>query len=574
MATTIVFGAGISGLSTAHYLAQRGYKVIVIEKLDQAGGMARGQRTEGNIPSEVSWRAWGPFYANMYDIMKDIPFKESTVFDRGFSGEGLRPNFVADDMPLLHNGKIRGSKLTFIDKIKLKWLFINGWCACEKRDNEVYANEFIYPKLCKYLTKVGGNDFAASYGHFAGGDYVYQTSHHLYSFYKKSIFGGKKWQTLQGPINEYFFDPWVEYLKGLGVEFRFGESLSYIGYSPQDQKILDMEIDDGKMTYSITADNYVLAINPFALCQILNKEPVLFRLDKQLRGIYEITRQNENRQISFRIAFSDKIHFKNRNNFIVLTDSEFGISFCPYDNVWHQDVNLGDDVKSLWSGIASVDTCNGKLHGMMRYLTYDEFVKEIKHQIYRSQTLNNIIKRDNNGRELKDFGLIKFEVWPEWNFVSQDNTNVRGHQPKWINTINTRKYQPKTKTSIPGLYLAGAHCQTSADLWCMEAAAESGREVADDISQIKSVHKWKEPGIFKPFKVCDEFLYNLGLPNVIVCILVLIIIGLIVIYYYTKWVLVLAFLAIVISLSICLMIKEQWSYKTPKSWDSSLITYT
>jgi cytochrome b involved in lipid metabolism len=39
--------------------------------------MAKSKRDENNIPSEHSWRGYGPFYYNTFDILKKIPIKKS-----------------------------------------------------------------------------------------------------------------------------------------------------------------------------------------------------------------------------------------------------------------------------------------------------------------------------------------------------------------------------------------------------------------------------------------------------------------------------------------------------------------
>jgi uncharacterized protein with NAD-binding domain and iron-sulfur cluster len=69
--TVIVFGSGCAGLSAAHHLIDRGFKVIVIETLDVPGGMARSIRYKNdNMPSEYSWRGVGNWYKNAFDVMK------------------------------------------------------------------------------------------------------------------------------------------------------------------------------------------------------------------------------------------------------------------------------------------------------------------------------------------------------------------------------------------------------------------------------------------------------------------------------------------------------------------------
>ena len=62
-----IYGSGISGLTIAHELINKGFKVSIYEKNNIPGGMARSIRLSNNIPSEHSWRGYGPFYHNFFD---------------------------------------------------------------------------------------------------------------------------------------------------------------------------------------------------------------------------------------------------------------------------------------------------------------------------------------------------------------------------------------------------------------------------------------------------------------------------------------------------------------------------
>ena len=100
----IIIGAGISGLTVAHELAERGHEVHIYEKGNTIGGMARSIRINNNyngdvmevgglptehstnvmkvggLPTEHSWRGYGPFYHNCYDILKRIPLNNKETF--------------------------------------------------------------------------------------------------------------------------------------------------------------------------------------------------------------------------------------------------------------------------------------------------------------------------------------------------------------------------------------------------------------------------------------------------------------------------------------------------------------
>jgi cytochrome b involved in lipid metabolism len=69
-----IFGAGIAGLTCALELIEKGFKVIIYEKDDLPGGMAKSKRING-IPSEHSWRGYANFYFNIFNLLERIPIK-------------------------------------------------------------------------------------------------------------------------------------------------------------------------------------------------------------------------------------------------------------------------------------------------------------------------------------------------------------------------------------------------------------------------------------------------------------------------------------------------------------------
>jgi uncharacterized protein with NAD-binding domain and iron-sulfur cluster len=71
----IIFGTGIASLTAAHELIERDFDVEIYELDTIAGGMARSSRNNDNIPTEHSWRGYGAFYFNLYNMMGRIPNK-------------------------------------------------------------------------------------------------------------------------------------------------------------------------------------------------------------------------------------------------------------------------------------------------------------------------------------------------------------------------------------------------------------------------------------------------------------------------------------------------------------------
>jgi len=80
----IILGGGVAGLSAAHELMERGFKVAVYEKGSVPGGKARSfpvpdSGTEGRMgwPAEHGFRFFPRYYRNLPDTMKRIPYAKN-----------------------------------------------------------------------------------------------------------------------------------------------------------------------------------------------------------------------------------------------------------------------------------------------------------------------------------------------------------------------------------------------------------------------------------------------------------------------------------------------------------------
>ena len=183
--TVAVFGAGIAGLSAAHDLVKAGFDVTVFECDDVPGGFAKSSRTEEGMPTEYSWRGFGPWYNNTYDIMREIPNRkkdEQTVFDSELSRQ-VYFAVVPDELTKLERN-VRSS-LTFRDYLAMTLVTLRTLFA-DRRSHEFYSTLNAAEYFKSRLTHKAWLAVVAAFGPWIGTDSQRTSLHHVGSFHRKN----------------------------------------------------------------------------------------------------------------------------------------------------------------------------------------------------------------------------------------------------------------------------------------------------------------------------------------------------------------------------------------------------
>jgi uncharacterized protein with NAD-binding domain and iron-sulfur cluster len=542
MKSVVIFGAGIAGLSAAHELAELGYLVSVYETADEPGGFFRSSRlSHDNIPTEYSWHGMGPWYHNVFDLMKKIPFnEEGSVYDLALSRPidfGIFPD--AGQAQFYDEGFKSINKMFGMSNWEFTracYLMLKTWTS-NHRSHVVYAKVNAAQAWKPMLSVQSYNAWRSCFGPWIGSDWSNVSLHTAGDFFRKQFTtkpahqhksdqdgpawqqgAGDGWLLLKGPSSEYWFNPWVKHLAHKGVKFYWQKPLTKLVFD--GSKIVYAFVGDEE----IKGDIYVVAINPYLMVDILSKTPALER-QEELKLFTPLVQDGPHTQVSFRLAFSDEIKLPRKRTAAVISDSEFNLTVFAEEQVWDKDVDLGQNIKSLWTGTSCIGGFPGRIfHKPVSLCTKEEFIEEVKAQILSCGALNQLIKQANDGKELKDFTIEKVEVWHEWHFSRDGITPL---QPKWVNTTNTQAFMPSQKTPVFNLFLAGAHTKTQAQVWSIEGAVESGRRAAKAIDKRVNVLDQYRPRWIKLLSKIDDILYLIKAPqildSVVLCIVLLLI---------------------------------------------------
>ncbi len=516
----LILGGGIAGLTVAHELSKYNLKIALIEKDTILGGMARSNRNNQNIPNEHSWRGYGPFYYNTYQIMKEIKDGERNVIDNLKGGI----NFILAEDKINNDKSI---KITDYYNI-LYWMYYNLFSGNKRTEKN---KELSFGKLINdKISNNAKNLVLKQLGPGLGLDPWSASLFHVGKFYEFTLDNNNQFKFTTKPTNEAWIDPWYNKLKS-NVDFYLENEVIELVYDEKENKV--SKVITNKNTFE--CDNVCIALNPYNVVELYKNEKI--PKDPEIEKFKSITKGAPHIQISFRIGFNEKINMGNRDA-IILADSKLNITFYQQDLFWEEGIDLGNNIKSLWSGTACI-TYEKSLkypNKISEDLTREQFMEEVLYEFSICEEINQYLLKYNN-KNFKDLNIIYKDIWYEWKY---NGKYLEPIYKKWVNTISNNN-RPKFTTNIPNLFIAGSHCDTTFSIWSMESAVESGKWSAKEICKKLNInediyiHSYERP--LKFIHKLDDFLYESNLPNIPdIIIFLVVIISCIIVYFIVKWI--------------------------------------
>lgn len=531
-------------MSAAHELTERGFEVDVYDKHRlYAGGKARSvivpstnvPNKDKYLPGEHGFRFFPGFYKHVVDTMKRIPFKDQkegvfgnlTDVDRvGIFRAGKKcieaivnfPQSYADIESIIETlhadtGLTSEEKLFFTKKI---WQLMTtcydrrlseyekiGWWQFLEADRFSPTYQAL---LVQGITRtlVAANARTASTK--TDGDIFLQL---LFNMTNPGVHTDR---VLNGPTNDVWINPWLEYLRSKGVNYHLNQSA----------KTLDM--DKGKISgvwieeYAkgipqrtlIKADYYILAVPIEVAAELISED--MLKADPSLKGIITLA-PSVAWMNGIQFYLSDVIDIVHGH--CLYADSPWALTSISQLQFW-KDYDIQDRFNGRVKSILSVDISDWQAPGILegKKMAQDCSYAEIKNEVWAQ--LKASLNVDGKV-VLQDDHLVHWYMDHDIKVHHQDKD--KNKEPLLVNTVNSWALRPESYTYIPNLFLASDYVRTYTDLATMEGANEAARRAVNAIieasgskAELCEIWNLHEPDILTSLRNRDQKRYEKGLP--------------------------------------------------------------
>ena len=556
----IVLGGGVAGMSAAHELAERGFQVTVYEKKAIPGGKARsvpvpktGKHGNKDLPGEHGFRFFPSFYRHVTDTMKRIPYENNK---KGVFGN-LTNTTRIEITQFQKNGVIMLAQFPR----SLKELVILLKAAL---DLEVYVGlttddiEFFASKLWQYLTtcqdrrmddleKIGwwtfsdaGNRSEAYQKFLAQGltrSLVAANAHvanakvegdvGIQLFLGLSEPGVNADRVLNGPTNEVWIGPWLEYLRSpkMNVNYHLDTHIDTIHCD--GTKITEVTLKGkGGKKFKDTADYYILAVPVEEASRLFTqkKHANILKADSTLQGVVEL---------GSHVAWMNGIQFYLKEDVPMIHGHIIHI-----DTPW---ALTSISQAQFWDGFKWDKVGNGKVKGVLS-VDISEWGSEWNGKTVGKGILFNKVARECTRKQIieevfaqlaKSVNLPGQPPVLEWSnvehvFIDPDIKNdvdrtqpsrYKDAEPLYIDMIDSWHLRPDAYTRIPNFFLAADYVRTNTQLATMEGANEAARRAVNSIISVSGskaalceIWPLNEPLIFSVWRWFDNIRYKRGEP--------------------------------------------------------------
>jgi uncharacterized protein with NAD-binding domain and iron-sulfur cluster len=536
--TVIILGGGVAGMSAAHELAERGFKVKVYEKQPvYVGGKARSvdvpdtaTATTKALPGEHGFRFFPGFYRHITDTMKRIPingnregaFSNLVPTERVMMARFGKPPLInivnfpksLSDLKVAINaiahsdtGLTQKDADFFAEKL---WQLMTtcyerrnseyeriGWWQFMDADNRSESfKQYFVGGITRTLVAAQPKEVSSK----TGGDILLQLIF---------LMGNPKTypdRVLNNPTNEAWLSPWKDHLKNLGVEYYHDHVATRINTA--GGKISSVLFNNSGKTVTVEGDYYIAAVPVEVMNTLLNDD--LLKLDGTLSFINDLYTDT---------AWMTGIQFYLNEDVcmakghVMYTDSPWALTSISQIQFWN-GYKISECGNGKVKGILSVDISDWDTPGLNGKKAKECSREEIKEEVWL-QLKKSLIT--NGECLLRDDLIVTWYL--DRDIVFPDGSQSINEEPLLVNKVNTWSLRPEAYTGIPNFFLASDYVRTYTDLATMEGANEAARRAVNAIIEKDGVDKplckiWRlhEPDLLAVYRWHDKKRFKLGLP--------------------------------------------------------------
>lgn len=546
----IILGGGVAGMSAAHELLERGFKVAIYERQSIPGGKARsfpipdsGTQGRQGLPAEHGFRFFPRYYRNLPDTMKRIPYAKNPrgVFNNLIQlprlliapyGLGMHPTVAlarfprsfSDLLVLLHEIAVLTQQLTPAEMQLFASRMWQIFTSCEDRRRDEYEKiswwDFLdadhqstaYQQLlARGLSQalVAANPKLANA--YVLGDVI------AADILALTLPGMSFDRVLNGPTNDAWIDPWLNFLISQGAEYHFEHECT--GFDC-DTEIRGAYVEHNGVTKKVTGDYYIAALPVERMRAILEQYQVnvggvvtytnVLAADPTLRSLLELGKKV---QWMNGVMCYLKPNLPIVKGHIWMPGTPWALTAISEPQLW-PGVNMADrgDGKALGLISVVVSDWNSKgilFHKPAKLCNADEIKAEVWAQMRDS--LNS------GGTILTDADLHSIYIDPD--IILPASGMAKNEEPLFISELNTWYLQPEAHTNISNFFLASDYVHNKIQLATMEGANEAARAAVNSIIDASGVcapyctiRKLLEPDPFLMYRMYDQRRYDQGLP--------------------------------------------------------------
>ncbi len=567
----IILGGGVGGMSAAHELVERGFDVEVYERQKIPGGKARSipvdealldrgqagvhgraidkwRRMRGPelaphesrpwLPGEHGFRFFPGFYRHIVDTMDRIPYPY---------GQGKVSDNLVDTSQILLS-RFGGGDFVLPSRFPRTpqgvQAVLEGLLNLLKGNLGISVPEmgFFATRLWQVMTsseerrldeyeKIGwwdfinaaqfSQDYQKFFGHGITRSLVASQAHLASARTIGNIFlqlvldiadptVATSDRLLNGPSNDVWIRPWLNYLEAQGVKYHINckvESINCLAGVVQS-----VTVENHGALMEVTGDHFIAALPvermlPLITSGLTEAEPRLSHLP----------------ELATKVAWMNGIQFYLErpvpiaHGHVIYIDTPWALTSVSQAQFWpdfpisHYSDGDAQDILSIDVSDWNTPGLNGKT---ARECTREEIAREVFDQIKLSLNAE--------GREVLPEKFEDLDYWfldPDIRRDTEEERQFLNVEPLLVNLKDTWRLRPEAVTSIPNFYLASDYVRTYTDLATMEAANEAARRAVNGIldasgSSATPCRLWKlhEPEILFPYRELDRARWEAGLP--------------------------------------------------------------